>query len=1091
MKKEGLLVIWFLVLVLVLPVVYADECKGVYVSNKNSDKALDITFVSDFVANNALKKQAEALIERMKITSPFDEFIKDKINVRYVEISKDTDLGCCTLLPMCSQAKVASLASYCPTDEIVVYTDKSKDRSFPCVANAGPLGQQAMIIEDINEIDPILVLHELGHSMGFLSDEYLYREVFPKKVVKMMESLPDIFNAINCEKRPICENNDPNKCVCPKWRDVPGAGCFKGCGVDEDYRDSENDLMKDGFLPGPVDTIQLRSAINRYVDYVKEPLSIEINKKTTDFILKKFVEKNSDWITGNVYDIEKSFSESGKSTKVPLRFDKPLVQLDVDTGDKVIDGIINEMVKGAVSAIGSGYVAGLNTCNNFKIAGEIDPTISIKLNSVDTTYRSFYYMRIELHLDMRLQGVAYINADGVIIGYTPVDPLNLKPIRDCKHLLDIDWNTELTDVVIIADLNFYTGDLGVVAVRPEIYEIRLPSKDHLHFKIKDSKKSILGKVFGEVLDILNVNHFSMSYEFAKELSEDVYSLKDELNANLDDLGWSLKASLEELGLEQLGGMGKPHGMILDFYMESDRDGERFITKGVEIDSRSGKEALRLSGPVHMNTPLLYNRDKCVAGLDLNFKPIDYRDFERDIETDRTKFVSAKLTQTFPNWFIATLWNDGYFCSEGGYYLLGLPIFISPELGISVTKASYKITPLTPPYIDYSTLEDFNGDDIIDYYDIVSKGSARINVALDYKHEGTDKKEDIEAMFKYTIPLVIENPDLTLPSNEGFSFAESYLKADADAIKIEIESISCKEGVVCDKLKLSEYQQSLIEEIKGRIASHFNRALSEIAINPIRDADLNFGEVGGDYFSPPINLDYGEYIAKIDTREIDGKWMIYDFDLVEKCGSGEYCGPASKASVKYVKEVYYKKGEFCETDYSNFEKGKECVEKLKLKEGDLHHYYKIAYTSQDPYVAYDYNLVSWDPYQPARSNGVEVENIVYLTESRAVYIKLMASKNSGSGAGEVENIAKNVNANVHLLGYLADGTSIVAVRSRTAKGVEQGLECMNAVLFDKDCNTFECFPEIVQATIKPTLRSDANDNYVICEQTLTRKELIGG
>ena len=49
--------------------------------------------------------------------------------------------------------------------------------------------------------------------------------------------------------------------------------------------------------------------------------------------------------------------------------------------------------------------------------------------------------------------------------------------------------------------------------------------------------------------------------------------------------------------------------------------------------------------------------------------------------------------------------------------------------------------------------------------------------------------------------------------------------------------------------------------------------------------------------------------------------------------------------------------------------------------------------------------------------------------------------------------------------------------------------MNAVLFDKDCNTFGCFPEIVMATIKPTLRADVNDNYVICEKTLTRNELL--
>jgi len=115
------------------------------------------------------------------------------------------------------------------------------------------------------------ILHELGHSMAFLGDEYLdpERESPSRKL--------DFMFVPNCERNPVCENNI---CSCPKWRNVAGAGCYKGCTYEEWYRDSDYDLMRDIYrLPGPVDTLQFRSAMNRYVDYVQEPISIEINKK--------------------------------------------------------------------------------------------------------------------------------------------------------------------------------------------------------------------------------------------------------------------------------------------------------------------------------------------------------------------------------------------------------------------------------------------------------------------------------------------------------------------------------------------------------------------------------------------------------------------------------------------------------------------------------------------------------------------------------------------------------------------------------------------------------------------------------------------
>lgn len=66
-------------------------------------------------------------------------------------------------------------------------------------------------------------LHELGHRLFYLHDEYL-----------SSCSYRDMSKTLNCE------NSD----ACAKWKDMPGTGCFKGCGCDNNYRPSEKCVMK-------------------------------------------------------------------------------------------------------------------------------------------------------------------------------------------------------------------------------------------------------------------------------------------------------------------------------------------------------------------------------------------------------------------------------------------------------------------------------------------------------------------------------------------------------------------------------------------------------------------------------------------------------------------------------------------------------------------------------------------------------------------------------------------------------------------------------------------------------------------------------
>src|SRR3989338_2493291 len=274
-------------------------------------------------------------------------------------------------------------------------------------------------------------------------------------------------------------------------------------------------------------------------------------------------------------------------------------------------------------------------------------------------------------------------------------------------------------------------------------------------------------------------------------------------------------------------MGKPHGMILDFYMKELTTGsgnqELKLTSGVEIDSNT----LRLSGPANFNAPSSSNRAECVKNLDLNFKSIDYKNFNKDIQTDPEKFASAKLSQTFTNWFIAVLWNDGFFCSKKEFPVGDNPPFIPESPQLTIKNIDYTLTPLTPPYIDYTTLEDTNQDDIIDISnDLVSKGTARINLIISYTTEDQlDSKESITIDFSYILPFTLEEPDITLSQEEGFTFAKSFFRSDVENTRIDISQISCSPGLICDVINSPFYKESLMQEIKENIASHLDRGIT--------------------------------------------------------------------------------------------------------------------------------------------------------------------------------------------------------------------------------------------------------------------------
>ena len=1065
----------------------ASTCKEVHITEQNRDRALDLTFVLDGAFSNTLSEdysnievQLDNLIKQMRTMSPFNEFVDSKINIRYVKSDSVLDLQCCSQDPLislgdCNHISTVESASICPTDEIIVFSSRGNqgDACDGAGGIANP-GQQAGVYAapgkgNLDEIS-WTILHELGHSMAFLADEYTYAEAFgpeseQAKRIKALEKYLSFVNAPNCERHPIFDEN--GVASCPKWRNVPSADCIQGCSYPNWYRPSQISMMHDDILQSPntISEMQFRSAMNRYVDYVKEPISIEIHDKLEKFLLEKFLEKNPNWISINVPD---------------MQFASGIEELNNPTNNGAANSLIEVLVNFAIS----GLTLQAYTCHNYHLVGKVDPTVSIKFNDIITRHNlKENSIESDFNIDMQFAGKASIDADGQIIGIDPTNP-SIEIVRDCKDLLIINWNAK-TPVIIKSKIKFSDGPLGIVRADPRITDIIIPKKGNINFKIDDNSFGILGFILQNIMDILDTNHFQKTYDYAAELEEDVRTYKDEFNENLDEFGLSLKTSLDALGLEQLADMGKPHGMILDVYAERKTISDTILTNGLEITPT----AIRISGPASFNKPLLKNKAECVKNLPLNFEPIIYDSFDRVVgkPIDQEPFASTKLSQTFTNWFIATLWNDGYFCSEKDIPIADNPSFVPNIEQFELNQLKYTIIPSSPPYIDYTTLEDTNKDGITDInHDLVSKGKAKINLLFSYKLNELAYEEPIVMDFSYIIPMTLEEPDLTLSEDNGFSFAQSFFKSDIEQLQIVIDNIACKTGVVCDTIQLPAYKEALIQEIKENIASHMDRAIHEIEFNPIRDIDLNFGEVGGNMFTPPLNLNYGEFIADINTRKINEKWMTYDFNLVEKCAEGEYCGMPQDAIITNIKEIFYKAlsptecsaipnsetiSSGCRCIKAPTIESKTCIDALKSTSGDLHHYIKIDYSaSPSEHVTYNFNLINWNSYKaPGKIYSV------YFATSIETYNKLISSRNEQTG--DIELIDKD--SNIHT--FTADATQIVTFRAKTEKGVEQDMDCMASVVFDLSPDMFDYQIKPVYATIEPRLRSDVNDQYEICAQ----------
>jgi hypothetical protein len=163
---------------------------------------------------------------------------KDKFNFYFVNQTSDLSckLGCFGVdrLVCCNDNKVKRVASQCPYDQILVLVDT---KEF-----CGAAKDYAAVCTIDDKRSGLVLLHEMGHTLGGLGDEYDYGQTGSENV-------------------PNCDTEG-----CKKWLGIPGLGCFKTCGYTNLFRPTDKDNLMNVYVP-KFDAISTAAFLNVFADY--------------------------------------------------------------------------------------------------------------------------------------------------------------------------------------------------------------------------------------------------------------------------------------------------------------------------------------------------------------------------------------------------------------------------------------------------------------------------------------------------------------------------------------------------------------------------------------------------------------------------------------------------------------------------------------------------------------------------------------------------------------------------------------------------------------------------------------------------------
>ncbi|MFH1641668.1 MAG: M64 family metallopeptidase [Nanoarchaeota archaeon] len=230
------------------PLEKENECISV-IYNEPYNGSIDVVFLG-FKYKNTKDFSADVnkYVNSVFLAAEPFSLHKDKINIYRVD---DFNLDCEIVKGInyirCNSYETNIMASNCPHDYIIVLMDQNFAADLVNPVRSSAIGN----IVKINTKDNANVLiHELGHSIGGLADEYVE------------PSYTDFST-----------DNYPNCGTTCKWSAIPGAGCYggmpdgdkNGCSIDTAFRGTETSIMKElkgGY--GPVNTIYMMDVISKY-----------------------------------------------------------------------------------------------------------------------------------------------------------------------------------------------------------------------------------------------------------------------------------------------------------------------------------------------------------------------------------------------------------------------------------------------------------------------------------------------------------------------------------------------------------------------------------------------------------------------------------------------------------------------------------------------------------------------------------------------------------------------------------------------------------------------------------------------------------
>jgi hypothetical protein len=145
----------------------------------------------------------------------------------------------------CDETAVNRLASQCPNDVRIVLFNDMENIITSSIVPPPRSSSIGTLIKVTTSDRNVVVLHELGHAVGELADEYVDDKYYNS-------------NNFKVDDYPNCDYVG-----CSKW-DV--SGCYKGCSMSIYYRPTESSIMRDlrTVSYGPVNEKVMKEKLEAY-----------------------------------------------------------------------------------------------------------------------------------------------------------------------------------------------------------------------------------------------------------------------------------------------------------------------------------------------------------------------------------------------------------------------------------------------------------------------------------------------------------------------------------------------------------------------------------------------------------------------------------------------------------------------------------------------------------------------------------------------------------------------------------------------------------------------------------------------------------